>query len=495
MAEQANTTGRANLYRADGSRRPDAEVLEECGNIGLRLALLDDAMHRRANSTDSASRYPPRLFLSYKWGSDSENAWVAQLAQRLAERGWDVVFDQYRDETADRSVEDFVSRLVTCRVFVAVLSPGFIKSAIVAERASWAFDEMQSALVARSRMHLVGIVPPAELSGDGGEPSPGTVTMPPRPDEIAIVIQEKKTPHFDLLHQVADSEDLERFLDRSLTYDGPGLDDTQSNWVAERLACEDDQKPLREILDRHPFVSDAWLRLVVLLRDRGDIQPALEAVRQALENLHEPWQRLSFEHEHIDLLKRCGDRAGAARAAIRVIDGHPQDWPAHWHLGDLLDDADELWAARSHLLLACRGAGEKAEPHNTLAVVYMGLGLLVRATEELERALEIDPGSQAAQRNLDKIGAAEGSLPQAEVTEIEGPLPGCAECEAIFMPREGFPFPCAGCGASRQANAEPCSVCGAEGFIPLGGPGDIGAALRCPVCRSGEITWKDRANL
>jgi hypothetical protein len=91
MAEQANTTGRANLYRADGSRRPDAEVLEECGNIGLRLALLDDAMHRRANSTDSASRYPPRLFLSYKWGSDSENAWVAQLAQRLAERGWDVV--------------------------------------------------------------------------------------------------------------------------------------------------------------------------------------------------------------------------------------------------------------------------------------------------------------------------------------------------------------------------------------------------------------------
>ena len=495
MAGPANTTGRENLYRADGSRRADAEVLKECGNIGLRLALLDDAMHRRATSTDSASRYPPRLFLSYKWGNDSENAWVAQLAQRLTKHGWDVVFDQYRDQTADRSVEEFVSRLVTCRVFVAVLSPGFVNSAIVAKQASWAFDEMQSALVARSQIHLVGIVPPTELPGDGGEPAPGPVTMPPRPEEIAIVAEEMQTPEFDQLYEVGDSDDLERFLDRSLTYDGPGLDDTQSDWVAERLADAGNETPLRAILGRHPFVSDAWRRLVVLQRDRGDIEPALETVQQALDNVREPWERLSFEHEHIELLKRCGDRAGAVRAAIQVIDRHPHDWLAHWHLGDLLDDADELWAARNHLLLACRGAGSKAEPHNTLAVVYMGLGFLVRATEELERALEFDPGSEMAQRNLDRIGSAQGTLPQAEVTEIKGPLPGCSGCEAIFMPREGFPFPCAACGASRQANAEPCSVCGAEGLIPLGGPDDISAALRCPVCRSGEITWKERANV
>src|SRR5262249_42322414 len=159
------TTGRENLYRADGSRRPDAEVLEESSNIGLRFALLDDAMNRRAASADPDLQYPLRLFLSYKWGSETENAWVAQLPQRLTKHGWDVVFDQPRDETADRSVEEFVSRLVSCRVFVAVLSPAFIASAIVAKHASWAFDEMQCALMARSRMRLVGIVPPTGLAG------------------------------------------------------------------------------------------------------------------------------------------------------------------------------------------------------------------------------------------------------------------------------------------------------------------------------------------
>ena len=110
MANPLPTTGRENLYRADGSRRPDAEVLKEGGHLGLRLALLDDAMHGRAASADYDVQYPSRLFLSYKWGSEAENAWVRQLAHRLTQHRWDVVFDQWRDEAADRSVEEFVLR-------------------------------------------------------------------------------------------------------------------------------------------------------------------------------------------------------------------------------------------------------------------------------------------------------------------------------------------------------------------------------------------------
>lgn len=72
MAESPRTTGRENLYRADGSRRPDAEVLKEVGNIGLRLALLDDAMNHRAASADPDLHYPPRLFLLYEWASETE---------------------------------------------------------------------------------------------------------------------------------------------------------------------------------------------------------------------------------------------------------------------------------------------------------------------------------------------------------------------------------------------------------------------------------------
>jgi hypothetical protein len=64
------------------------------------------------------------LFLSYKWDGPAENEWVATLAGKLAERGWDVVFDRYRDETADRTVEEFISRIVTCHVFLAVATRG-----------------------------------------------------------------------------------------------------------------------------------------------------------------------------------------------------------------------------------------------------------------------------------------------------------------------------------------------------------------------------------
>jgi hypothetical protein len=277
-----HTISRENLYRADGSRRPDAEVLKESGNIGLRLALLDDAMHRRAASTDPDLQYPPRLFLSYKWGNEVENAWVAQLAQRLVKHGWDVVFDRFRDETADRSVEEFVSRLVSCRVFVAVLSPAFNASAIEAKRASWAFDEMQSAIMARSRLRLVGIVPPTGLAGGAVEPTPAPIVMPPKPDELAIVIGPMETPRFDEVHEVRDTDDLERFLDRTLTYNGPNLDETERAWVVERLSHANDEASLREILDRHPFVTGAWRRLIVMLRDRGDIRTALETAKQAL---------------------------------------------------------------------------------------------------------------------------------------------------------------------------------------------------------------------
>jgi len=129
----STNTGRANLYRSDGSRRSDAEVLKEIGHIGLRLALLDDAMYRRAGAFEPDLQYPPKLFLSYKWGSEAENAWVTQLAQRLTKHGWDVVFDQLRDETSDRSVEEFVSRRCGClgRAVVAVkkeLSGGKLQS-------------------------------------------------------------------------------------------------------------------------------------------------------------------------------------------------------------------------------------------------------------------------------------------------------------------------------------------------------------------------------
>jgi tetratricopeptide (TPR) repeat protein len=495
MANPLPTTGRENLYRADGSRRPDAEVLKEGGHLGLRLALLDDAMHGRAASADYDVQYPSRLFLSYKWGSEAENAWVRQLAHRLTQHRWDVVFDQWRDEAADRSVEEFVSRLVSCRVFVAVLSPAFIDSAIEAKHASWAFDEMQCALMARSRMRLVGIIPPTKLVDGTVKLLPPVVRMPPRPGELSIIVQPMRAAQFDEVYRVIDIDGLERFLDQSLTYDGPKLDDAARGWIAERLAAASSEASLRDILDRYPFVSGVWRRLVVLLRDRGDLQSALQAIQQALDHVHMSAERLIFEQEEIELLKRRGDRVGTARAATRLIDRRPHDWVAHFHLGDLLDDASELWAARSHLLLACRDMEAEAAPHNTLGVVYMGLGLLARADDELERALRKDPAMTIARRNLEKVRAERATSQQPDVMEVKGPLPGCSDCEAIFVPRLERPLTCAACGASRQGSLVPCDVCGAEGLLPTRLFEASKIAVRCPICRTGTIISKDSAKL
>jgi tetratricopeptide (TPR) repeat protein len=485
------TTGRANLYRSDGSRRLDAEVIAEAGNIGLRLALLDEEMHRRANPAEADTLYPPRLFLSYKWGSAAENAWVRGLADRLTKRGWEVVFDQWRDETRDRTVEEFVSRLANCRVFVAVLSPAYVASAFAPSHPTWVFDELQCALVARNFKRLIGIVPPGELATARGAPAPETIEIPKVP---AIVIQAMQEPEFDEVQAVHDDDDLQRFLDTSVTYTGPRLAEAERSWIGERFARGSDEASLREVIKRYPFVSGAWRRLIVLLRDRGELQAALDATRQALALLPEA-ERLPFLHEHIELLKRSGDRVGAAQAATQLIEQRPRDWVAHFHLGDLLDDANEWWAARNHLLLACRSAGSEAAPYNTLGVVYMALGLLMRASETLEHALRLDAAFGPARRNLERVRAERAAAAQADVSEVSGPLPGCSNCDAIFVPHPGRPFFCAACGASKAGSAAPCELCASSGVSPIIRTGRDCLPTRCPICRTGTITSKEKARL
>ena len=492
MAESQITTSRANLYRIDGSRRPNAEILAESGNIGLRLALLDEAMHLRARSIEADALYPPRLFLSYKWGNEKEDAWVMRLAEDLTKRGWDLVFDRRRDETVDPNVEDFVARLATCRVFVAVLSPAYVASAFEASHPTWVFDEMQCALIARDRMRLIGIVPPRELAT-------GKVSAPEAPFEMpkipAIIFQPMQETHFDAFHEAGNREALDSFLDLSLTYAGPRLSEAEQSWVKAQLAREDDEASLREIVDRYAFISGAWRRLVVLLRDRGELETALEVTKNALALVNDPVERLPFLHENIELRKRCGDRSGAAQAATQLIGERPRDWVAHFHLGDLLDDANDPWPARNHLLLACRHEDVAGAAYNALGVVYMGLSLLARAAETLAHALKLDASLELTRRNLDKVMAARAASSEPDVTEVSGPLPGCSECEAIFVERPDRPLVCAICGASKTASASLCEVCGADGVAPIVRTGEGYLPVRCPICRTGTITAKDWARL
>jgi len=501
MFDALQTTGRASLHRSDGSRRSDDELRAQGGDIALRLALLDEAMHARAQGDGPDLPYPPRLFLAYKWGSAAQDAWVAALAQQLGERGWDLVFDGQRDDTVDRTVEAFVGRLAACQVFVAVLSQDYLAATVDPRHPTWVYDELQCALLLRDqgRLRLVGIVPPPPL--DAAVPRPtAEQRMPPRPDQLAIVAQAYQPPRFDELHHLATPADLAPLLDQHLTYRGPVLDPVARAWVAERLQPAAGDAALDELLARHPFVAAAWRRRVVQQRDGGDLAAARASCQQALAALADPLERLPFEREHIELLKRCGDRSAAAGAATRLIAERPHDWVAHWQLGDLLDDAQAWWAARAHLLLAQREApAGSSDPALTLAVVYMALGLLAPARQTLQALLAWDPDNGRAQRNLARVLAAlaDGSGGDAATwTTMTGPLPGCSDCRALFIPAPQQPVFCAACAAPRAADAAPCRICGADGWLPLPeADAPAAAAHRCPVCRSGQIRWLPEALL
>src|SRR5262249_17979445 len=185
------------------------------GKIGLRLALLDDAIHRRAEAGEISVHYPLRMFLSYKWGSPVENEWLATLAQKLAQRGWDVVFDRYRNETVDRSVEEFVSRIATCRVFLAVATPQYIAHAInPSQEPTWVFDEYQAAIINETAHYCIALAPEGRLlvperrdkvfrASYTVEPTLSGVPPiifeggRPRFDVPAIIMQDIKRPRFD----------------------------------------------------------------------------------------------------------------------------------------------------------------------------------------------------------------------------------------------------------------------------------------------------------
>jgi hypothetical protein len=200
---------RSDVYRADGTRRTEQELLAELGPIGSRLVLLQDAVHRLEEQFAHEVQYPPRLFLAYKWGDEVHNAWVRGVAEKLAANGWDVVFDAFRDESADPIVEDFVARILTCRVFAAVVTPAYVEHAVSPKRPTWVFDELQIALSASDELLRC----------------------------VALWRSGEERPRFPLIIDLRGEDDagVEELLAKHLRYDGPELEADERARLAELL--------------------------------------------------------------------------------------------------------------------------------------------------------------------------------------------------------------------------------------------------------------------
>jgi tetratricopeptide (TPR) repeat protein len=502
---------RDRLYREDGTRIADADLVAEHGKIGVRLALLDDAIWRRWEAGEHSVHYPLRLFVSYKWGDDVENDRVARIADGLSARGWDVVFDRYRDETVDRSVEEFVSRIASCSVFFAVATPAFVAHGMnpVAE-ARWVFDEVQAAMSSELDLYRIALTPDGELRVPEREDdllvrrsdtrdrfAPG-MPAPGIPGLVTARVQELR---FDEIHRIPDDHALDEWMDEHLTYRGPRLsEDGRSHVLAELTRAERDEEgaaaleALRELLRAYPFVAEAWRALVLRLTDAGRLDEAATALDQAAAHVH-PWDtRLLLERERIDILNHLGRRLDAVKAALELIRVRPLDWVGHFYVGNHLDDCDDLWGARNHLLLACCDRFATAEAFNTLGVVYLGLGFLLRARQSFEQALERDATHERAARNLTRALDAQPPHALSDALRVSGPATGCTDCPAIYPLAEHSQVLCAECGGRRPALG-PCPYCSFESVVPAVPDRIAVARFGCPTCRRGRLTMKDSIDI
>ena len=97
---------------------------------------------------------PPRLFISYRWGTEEQDEWVLRFVSALESRGYDVVFDRtvqsHRSEPLP--VADLVALVAGCTHFVPILTEGYRRrvetqphAALVMED-GWVFDEYQLAI-------------------------------------------------------------------------------------------------------------------------------------------------------------------------------------------------------------------------------------------------------------------------------------------------------------------------------------------------------------
>jgi tetratricopeptide (TPR) repeat protein len=93
----------------------------------------------------------------------------------------------------------------------------------------------------------------------------------------------------------------------------------------------------------------------------------------------------------------------------------PDDWEAHYNLGVIYRDLDDLQQAIFHYQEAIRLKPDSVWAHNNLGSVYLGLGRLDDAAAQYTQVLRIDPHDSKAHNNLGLVLLKQGKLDPAAV--------------------------------------------------------------------------------
>jgi tetratricopeptide (TPR) repeat protein len=146
---------------------PERESLVfRLGRSKEELDRVAELVNAAIDSGQTPPAKPPRLFISYRWGTEDQDEWMARLVSALESRGYDVVFDRNVQSHGDPlPVPDLVALIASCTHFAPILTEGYRRrvetrpgAALVIED-GWVFDEYQIAvrLSAAKRLIFQGI--------------------------------------------------------------------------------------------------------------------------------------------------------------------------------------------------------------------------------------------------------------------------------------------------------------------------------------------------
>ncbi len=136
--------------------------------------------------------------------------------------------------------------------------------------------------------------------------------------------------------------------------------------------------------------------------DRGDIEAAERAYRQALE-----WQpTLAAAHTNLGNLKyRGGDAVGARASYERALECEPNQPEARYNLGNVLEDMGETELAIAELKRVCWIHPDFADAHYNLGLMLARVGGIVQAQEHLNRYLQYESSGEWADRARNFLAA------------------------------------------------------------------------------------------
>jgi type IV pilus assembly protein PilF len=158
----------------------------------------------------------------------------------------------------------------------------------------------------------------------------------------------------------------------------------------------------RRALELDPYLTDAHNFLGVVYTEMGRPEEAEEQFRVALDDPAYP----TPENIYLNLALayaaqgRDDEAIGQLRTAVEI---NPRFYKAHFELASLLDRVGKIDEAAREYEVARPDYRNVGEFYYRLGFVYFRLGDQSKARENLERAMEVAPGSNSAAQANDLL--------------------------------------------------------------------------------------------